>query len=147
MAALLVSGIQAFRSARSDTKNRRSVQFIEVISVQFADCEASLDLLEAKLRKSLVHPEISSAEILEFALPAGRKASRAMRSVSEMPAVQLDLIAQTRVDELDAIWQMASEDEFSESTRALAIKTALNIVTRVSANLSSAKSTILAKHL
>ena len=147
VSALFISAIQAYRSIRSEAKTRRAVQFIELIAGEFAKCEASLDLLESKLRKAIVNPSITSEDILDVALPAGRTSGRSMRTVSDMPAVKTDMISTTCVDQLDEIWQMASDDSFADASRTLSLKTALNIVTRASSNLASAKSELIAKHL
>lgn len=145
--ALLISVLQAIRSIWVERRQRRSIQFIEVIAGEFAKSEAALDLLEAKLRKGLSNTNITSEDMLEVALPAGRTASRAMTSVSEMPDVSIDLVSATKVDELDTIWTMASEGVFESSSRKLHIQTALNIVTRVTANMSSAKGDLTHTHL
>jgi hypothetical protein len=147
MLALLISGWQAIRSAVVESRQRKSIQFIEVIAGEFAKTELALDLLESKLWKGLANTAVTSEDMLEVALPAGRTAARAMTSVSEMPAVTIDLVSATKVDELDAIWTMASEGLFESSSRTLHIQTALNIVTRVSANMSSAKRDLTHTHL
>jgi len=112
MLALLISGWQAIRSAVVESRQRKSIQFIEVIAGEFAKTELALDLLESKLWKGLANTAVTSEDMLEVALPAGRTAARAMTSVSEMPAVTIDLVSATKVDELDAIWTMASEGLF-----------------------------------
>ena len=145
--ALLISGGQAIRSIVVERRQRKSIQFIEVIAGEFAKSEAALDLLEAKLRKELSNTNVTSEDMLEVALPAGRTAARAMTSVSEMSAVSIDLVSATKVDELDAIWTMASEGAFESSSRKLHIQTALNIVTCVTANMSSAKRDLTHTHL
>lgn len=147
MLALFISGLQAIRSAVVESRQRKSIQFIEVIAGEFAKTELALDLLESKLWKGLANTAVTSEDMLEVALPAGRTAARAMTSVSEMPAVTIDLVSATKVDELDAIWTMASEGLFESSSRTLHIQTALNIVTRVSANMSSAKRDLTHTHL
>ena len=145
--ALLISGGQAIRSIVVERRQRKSIQFIEVIAGEFAKSEAALDLLEAKLRKELSNTNVTSEDMLEVALPAGRTAAIAMTSVSEMSAVSIDLVSATKVDELDAIWTMASEGAFESSSRKLHIQTALNIVTCVTANMSSAKRDLTHTHL
>lgn len=145
--ALLISGGQAIRSIVVEQRQRKSIQFIEVIAGEFAKSEAALDLLEAKLRKGLSNANVTSEDMLEAALPAGRTAARAMTSVSEMPTVSIDLVLATKVDELDAIWTMASDGAFESPSRKLHIQTALNIVTRVTANMSSAKRNLTHTHL
>jgi len=104
-------------------------------------------LLEAKLRKALSNQGVTSDDVLEVALPAGRTATRAMTSVSDMPAVVIDLVAATKVDELDVIWNMASDGVFESEARTVHIQTALNIVTRVTANMASAKKDLTHTHL
>ena len=126
---------------------RRSMQFIEFIAGEFAKCEASLDLLETKVRKGLRDASISSLEILDVAVPAGRAANRAMRAISEVPAVQKDLVKETKVGELDEIWTMADEDAFGSETRSLHLRTALKIILRVSANLATSKQELIHTHL
>lgn len=145
--ALLISGGQAFRSVVVEARQRKSIQFIEVISVEFAKSEAALDLLEAKLRKGLNNTDVTSDDILEVAVPASRTAGRAMTSVSEMPAVTIDLFSATNVDELDEILIMADEQAFESASRKLHIQTAMNILTRVTANMSSAKRDLTHTHL
>ena len=145
--ALFISGAQAIRSIVVEQRQRRSMQFIEVIAGEFAKSEAALDLLEAKLLKGLQNAGVTSEDMLDVALPAGRTAARAMTSVSEMPAVSIDLVLATKVDELDAIWTMASDGAFESSSRKLHIQTALNIVTRVTANMSLAKRDLTHTHL
>lgn len=145
--ALFISGGQAIRSIVIEQRQRKSIQFIEVIAGEFAKSEVALDLLEARLRKGLRNPNVTSEDMLEVALPAGRTAARAMTSVSEIPAVSIDLVSATKVDELDAIWTMASEGAFESSSRKLHIQTALNIVTRVTANMSLAKRDLTHTHL
>lgn len=145
--ALFISIVQAIRSIKVENRNRRAVQFIEVMSGEFAKSEAALDLLEAKLRKALSNQGVTSDDVLEVALPAGRTATRAMTSVSDMPAVVIDLVAATKVDELDVIWNMASDGVFESEARTVHIQTALNIVTRVTANMASAKKDLTHTHL
>ncbi|WP_372992122.1 hypothetical protein [Sulfitobacter sp.] len=123
------------------------MQFIEVISGEFAKSEAALDLLEAKLRKGLGNASVTSEDVLEVALPAGRTATRAMTAVSDMPTVIIDLVTATKVDELDTIWIMASDGVFESSSRILHLQTALHVVTRVSANLGSAKRDLTNQHM
>jgi hypothetical protein len=129
--ALVISGGQAIRSIAVEARQRKSIQFIEVITVEFAKSEAALDLLEARLRKALNNTDVTSA----------------MTSVSEMPAVAVDLFSATNVDELDAIMIMADEQVFESGTRKLHIQTAMNILTRVTANMASAKRDLTHTHL
>lgn len=145
--ALAISGGQALRTIAVESRQRKSIQFIEVIAGEFAKSEAALDLLEAKLRKGLNNADVTSEDMLEVALPAYRTAGRAMTSVSEMPTVFIDLFSATKVDELDAILMMADEQAFESPSRKLQIQTALNIVTRVTANMSSAKRDLTHTHL
>lgn len=145
--ALFVSVVQAIRSIRSERKNDKRVQFIEFIAGEFAKCEASLDVLESKLRRGLNHDSVTSADVLEVALPAGRTCARSMRTISEMRTVTEDLVVSTNVDQLDEIWVMADEGEFENKARALHFRTAIHIVTRVSANMASAKAQLTSAHL
>jgi len=145
--ALFISAAQAIRSIIVEKHNRRVVQFIEVISSEFAKSEAALDLLEAKLRKALSNCGVTSEDVLEVALPAGRIANRAMTSVSNMPDVVVDLVTATKVDELDDIWNMAANGTFESASRTLHIQTALNIVTRVTDSMASAKKVLIHTHL
>lgn len=130
-----------------ENRNRRLVLFIEVISGEFAKSEAALDLLEAKLCKGLGNSDVTSGDVLEVVVPASRTAARAMTTVSNMPAVVVDLVTATKVDELDVIWNMASEGLFETACRSQHIGTALNIVTRVAANMASAKKDLTHTHL
>ena len=145
--ALVISGGQAIRSIAVEARQRKSIQFIEVITVEFAKSEAALDLLEARLRKALNNTDVTSEDILEVVVPAYRTSGRAMTSVSEMPAVAVDLFSATNVDELDAIMIMADEQVFESGTRKLHIQTAMNILTRVTANMASAKRDLTHTHL
>ena len=90
---------------------------------------------------------MTSEDVLEVALPAGRIANRAMTSVSNMPDVVVDLVTATKVDELDDIWNMAANGTFESASRTLHIQTALNIVTRVTASMASAKKVLIHTHL
>jgi hypothetical protein len=147
LAALFISGYQAWASNQANRISDRRTKFIESIAVEFAVIENSLDRLEQEIVRAKRNPAITSSDIAGLAIQAMRSSARSINKVSSHSSVDESKIEIKKIDTLDDVMNFANDGVFEGEGRSLHLETSHKIVGRLSVYFMELHREIQSAHL